>query len=186
MSLRKFSTMSLAFVIGVSIFAGTSPTIPRRSPEFIIQQPSGKTRLLSSYKGKVVMMEFLFLRSAKCMELARTMNKLNQELGPRGFQPVAIAFPAPQSDANAPLVSSAVSYFKLTYPFGYTNKDEVDRYLDRQEKEMLRIPQVVVIDRTGVIRAQTGLDNLKLEDESSLRALLDSLLKEGAASATRQ
>jgi redoxin len=127
-------------------------------------------------------MEFLFLRSAKCLELARTMNKLNQEFGQRGFQPVAIAFPAPQSDANGPLVSSMVDYFKLTYPVGYSNKDNVDQYLGRQEREMLRIPQVVIIDRTGVIRAQTGLDNPKLEDENSLRALIDVLLKENSGS----
>lgn len=181
MTLCKFTSMSLAFVLAASTLGTTSAPVPRKSPEFTIYQPSGKSTLLSSYKGKVVMMEFLFLRSAKCLELAKTMNKLNQEFGPRGFQPVAVAFPAPQSDANGPLVSSMVDYFKLTYPVGYTNKDDVDQYLGRQQREMLRIPQVVIIDRTGVIRAQTGLDNPKLEDETSLRVLIDGLLKEDAA-----
>ncbi len=180
MTMRKFTSMSLAFVIAASTLGITSTTVPRKSPEFTIQQPSGKTTLLSSYKGKVVMMEFFFLRSAKCLELAKTMNKLNAEFGARGFQPVAIAFPAPQSDANGPLVSYMVDYFKLTYPVGYTNKDNVDQYLGRQPKEILRIPQVVIIDRAGMIRAQTGMDNPKLEDEKSLRTLIGGLLKEDA------
>jgi len=172
--------MTLCAVFAVSTLGITSTTVPRKSPEFTIYQPSGKATLLSSYQGKVVMMEFFFLRSAKCLELAHIMNKLGQEFGSRGFQPVAIAFPAPQSDANGPLVSQMVESFKLTYPVGYTNKDNVDQYLGRQEKELLRIPQVVIIDRKGVIRAQTGLGDPKLEDENSLRSLLDGLLKEGA------
>lgn len=144
----------------------------------MINQPSGKTTLLSSYKGKVVMMEFLFLRSEKCLALANTMNRLNKEFGARGFQPVAIAFPAPQSDADPTLVNSMATYFKLTYPVGYTDKISVDEYLDRHDGEFLRIPQVVIIDRAGMIRAQTGLDNRKLEDENYLRTLIDGLLKQ--------
>jgi len=186
MSMRKFVSMILAFVLAVSTVGITSSAVPRISPEFIINQPSGSTTLLSSYKGKVVMMEFLFLRSEKCLNLARTMNELNEELGPRGFQPVAIAFPAPQSDANATLVGYMANYFKLTYPVGYANKDNVDQFLGRGEKDLLRIPQVVIIDRKGMVRAQTGMDNPQLENESSLRALIDSLLKEkGAGSAEK-
>lgn len=180
MTMRKFISMTLAFMLAASAVGITSPAIPRTSPDFVINQPSGKTTLLSSYKGKVVMVEFLFLRSEKCLNLARTMNKLNQELGSRGFQPVAIAFPAPQSDANATLVGYMADYFKLTYPVGYANKDNVDQYLGRGEKDILRIPQVVIIDRKGTVRAQTGMDNPQLENEDSLRVLIDGLLKEGA------
>lgn len=181
MSMRKSASMVLAFVVAVSTFGITSSAVPRISPEFIINQPSGRTTLLSSYKGKVVMMEFLFLRSEKCLSLARTMNKLNEELGPRGFQPIAIAFPAPQSDANASLVGYMANYFKLTYPVGYANKDNVDQFLGRGEKDLLRIPQVVIIDRKGMVRAQTGMDNPHLEDENSLRVLIDGLLSEKPA-----
>jgi AhpC/TSA family len=136
--------------------------------------------LLSSFKGKVVMIEFFFLRSERCLNLASTMNKLNAELSGRGFQPIAIAFAAPHSDASGPLVGYVADNLKLTYPVGYTTKQDVDQYLSRGEEEFLRIPQVVIIDRAGMIRAQTGGrdGNLKLEDEAYLRTLLDSLLKE--------
>lgn len=72
-----------------------------------------------------------------------------------------------------------MNYFKLTYPVGYASKTEVDAYLGRTGNEILSIPQVVVIDRRGVIRAATGERvDPKLEDENSLRALIDSLLRE--------
>jgi peroxiredoxin len=152
---------------------------PRLSPDFAITAPSGKTTPLSSFKGKVVVIEFLFLRSPHCLQLAQTLNKLNSELGARGLQPIAIAFPAPGSDANASLVDSFTQYFKLTYPVGYTTKQSVDAYFGRTGNQLLRIPQVVVIDRAGFIRAQSGMKyDPRLEDHDSLRNLLESLLNE--------
>ena len=65
---------------------------------------------------------------------------------------------------------------------GYTNKERVDQYLERAQTELLRIPQVVLIDRDGVIRAQSGGrdGNVQLENESYLRALIEDLLSSGA------
>jgi peroxiredoxin len=183
MATHKFTYLVLLFLTMAASAAAPSGVIPRKSPEFTINEPSGKQVQLSSFKCKVVMIEFFFLKSPSCLNLARTMNKLNAELGGRGFQPIAIAFPAPQSDANGPLVGSMADYFKLTYPVGFTNKEDVDQYLSREEKELLRIPQVIIIDRAGMIRAQTGGydGNVKLEDEAYLRALLDGLLNEGGS-----
>jgi hypothetical protein len=47
---------------------------------------------------------------------------------------------------------------------------------------------VIIIDRAGMIRAQTGGydGNLKLEDEDYLRTLLDGLLKESISAATKK
>jgi peroxiredoxin len=178
--MRKLTSLVLVLLMMAAIPAAPSVSIPRKSPEFTIHEPTGKDLLLSSFKGKVVMIEFFFLRSAKCLNLAQTMNKLNADLGGRGFQPVAVAFSAPGSEANGPLVGYTAENLKLTYPVGYANKNEVDQYLSREGTETLRIPQVVIIDRAGMIRAQSGgrNGNVQLEDESYLRALLDGLLKE--------
>jgi len=52
--------------------------------------------------------------------------------------------------------------------------------MGRNGNEILNIPQVVVIDRAGMIRATSGGrgGDPALEDENSLRNLIDSLLKE--------
>lgn len=50
-----------------------------------------------------------------------------------------------------------------------------------QGKETLNIPQIVVIDKAGVIRAQNGGQyDPNLENENSLRSLLLGLLQKGA------
>jgi hypothetical protein len=113
---------------------------------------------------------------------APLLNKLNNELGPSGFQAVGIVFDPPNAEGTgAQLLPAVVDYLKLTYPMGYASKDNVDNYLGRSGNEILNIPQVVVIDKAGMIRATSGGrgGDPTLEDENSLRTLINSLLKEG-------
>jgi thiol-disulfide isomerase/thioredoxin len=154
---------------------------PRSSPELTIREPGKPALLLSSFRGQVVVVEFLFVRSPHCQRLAQVLNKLHTELGPKGLQPVAIAFDPPSgSTGGLQAVSFMTQYLGLTYPVGYAAKDEVDTYLARAQNEILNIPQLVVIDRNGVIRASTGAKggNSTLENEDQLRTLLNSLLQE--------
>jgi peroxiredoxin len=181
MGMQKLTSLVLVFPMMVSTLAAPSSPLPRKSPEFTIHQPSGKQIMLSSLKGKVVVLEFLFIQSEHCIRVAKTLNKLNNDLGGRGFQPVAIVFDPPRVRSSAEsLIPAMADYLKLTYPVAFAAKTEVDAYLGRSEADVLNIPQVVVIDRTGTIRAQSGgrPGDPKLENEDSLRGLLDSLLNE--------
>jgi peroxiredoxin len=180
-------SVTTASIIALFTFASSTaaaPPVLQQSPNFTINEPSGKIAQLSSYRGKVVVIEFFFIRSPKCLRLAQTMNKLHGELGARGFQPIAIAF---GPDADKALLAQMAQHFKLTYPVGYASADDVDKYLVRQENEILNIPQVVAIDRAGVIRAQSGGKggDPTLENEDSLRKLIDGLLKDRAGIGSR-
>ena len=177
----------LIVVLAISAPALPTALVPRKSPEFTISVPAGKTTLLSSYKGKVVVVEFLFVASQHCMNVAQVLNKLNRDLGSREFQPIGIVFDPPKVPTSGEkVIPSLVEYFKLTYPVGFAKKSDVDAYLGRTGSELLAIPQMVVIDRAGTIRAATGdRTNPKLEDENYLRNLIDSLLKEGAPAKSR-
>lgn len=178
--MRKLFHFAALLALAVSPLLATAP-LPRKSPEFAIYEPGGKTTLLSSFKGKVVVIEFLFVGSQHCLRVAATINKLNSELGARGFQPVGIAFGRDANGANVYLIAQTL---KLSYPLGYASKDDVDSFLGRTGNEVLSIPQVVVIDRSGVIRATSGSrrGDAKLEDEGYLRDLIDALLKDGFGS----
>jgi len=182
--MNKQKLKSFLLVLGLTSAALTlwSAPIPRKSPEYTIYESSGRTMLLSSFKGKVVVLEFLFIKSEHCLRVAKTLNKLHGELGARGFQPVGITFDPPNGpNTGGQFVTSVVDYFKLTYPVGYSAKADVDTYLGRTRNEILNIPQIVVIDRRGMVRATSGGagGDPKLEDENSLRDLIDNLLKEG-------
>jgi len=183
MSRRKIISIFMSAVLVTSAFALPTVTVLRKSPEFTIADASGKTTLLSSFKGKVVVMEFLFVKSPHCMRVAATLNKLNNELGTRGFQALGIVFDPPNTtETGEQLLPVVVDSLKLTYPLGYASKEAVDSYLGRSGNEILNIPQVVVIDRAGMIRATSGGrgGDPALEDENSLRNLIEGLLNEGA------
>ncbi len=177
MRMGNLTPLALFLALGVSALVATAP-VPRKSPEFTIVEPSGKQTLLSSFKGKVVVIEFLLTNCPRCRRVAQTITKLHRELGPRGFQPIGIAF---DNNISGAAVAEFVRSFKVSYPVGYTSSEKVDSYLGRSAAERLRVPQIVVIDRAGVIRAQSrpqGESNL--ENENYLRNLIDSLLKESA------
>jgi peroxiredoxin len=180
MNVRKLLCVLLLPTLMAAALPAPPATTLRKSPELAINDTNGKTTMLSSFRGKVVVVEFLFVRSQHCLRVAQTLNKLHAELGPRGFQPVGIAFDAPNAAmTGGQYLSSMVDLLKLTFPVGLAQKADVDTYLGRTGNEMLSIPQVVVIDRAGNIRAVTGgQTNPSLEDEGSLRTLLDGLLKE--------
>lgn len=182
MSRPRITSLFLAMALATSVFALPTVTVLRKSPEFTIADSSGKTTHLSSFKGKVVVLEFLFVKSQHCMRVAAVLNKLNNELGPRGFQALGIVFDPPNTGENGEqLLPVVVDSLKLTYPLGYASKTDVDNYLGRSGNEILNIPQVVVIDKAGMIRATSGGrgGDPTLEDENSLRTLINGLLNEG-------
>ena len=170
--------ISFAILLAFAVPAIAVLPAPRKSPEFEIVEPSGKHTLLSSFKGRVVLIEFLMTNCPHCQRVSRTIGKLHQELGPHGFQAVGIAF---EPGVTQRMVTGFVKQFEITFPIGYSSPEAVDSYLSRSVVERLMVPQIVVIDREGVIRAQNGAKgDPHLEDEYYLRNLIGGLLKEGA------
>lgn len=151
------------------------PRLPRKAPEFTIVEPSGKQTLLSSYRGKVVVLEFLLTWCEHCQNTAKMIKKVYADLGPRGFQPIGVAF---NQNAVA-LVPAFVTQFGIPFPVGYSDNDTVASYVGASVTDRLMAPQMVVIDKKGMIRAQSPPQgDPNLQDEAKLRALIESLLKE--------
>jgi cytochrome c biogenesis protein CcmG/thiol:disulfide interchange protein DsbE len=177
MRMRQLISIAMMLVVGVLPVLGKAP-VPRKSPEFKFKDNEGKDVLLSSFKGKVVMVEFIMIRCPHCLRVAETMNSLDSDLSSRGFKPIVVAFDSGITDQ---IMNSFVEHFKVTYTVGYTSSDKVDSYLGRSVMERFQVPQIVVIDRSGVIRAQSSANgDMTLENMTSLHRLIDGLLKESA------
>lgn len=178
-ALKKLTVLIMVSSLFAANLAAVPSSVPRKSPELVISEPFGNTILLSSLRGKVVAIEFFFLQSNHCTRVAKMLNELNQEMGARGFQAVGVVFDPPSvPDSHGELIGPAVNFFHLSYPVGYAHKADVDTFLDRKPQEILNIPQIVIIDRDGNIRAVSGGSggDPGLEDEISLRALVEELL----------
>jgi peroxiredoxin len=177
----RLAIIAAIFAAGVCAQDPAVPQVPRKSKEFTLVEPSGKHTLLSSLKGKVVVLQFLDTTCPHCRDFSLMLNKLSAELGPKGFQPWGIAF----NEADAKKAAEYKQAFGLTFPIGYASRDTVISFLSIQN-QLLAVPQVVVIDRKGVVRAQTPpRDEDPIRQEAVLRKLLDTLLKEGAPTSAR-
>jgi len=177
MRIRQRQRIGAAFSLALgTLWLAAAAPVPRQAPAFAFADADGKQMQLASFKGKVVVVELLLTRCPHCWRVAQTLARLQRELGARGFQPISIAF---DNDASGPLVRNFAGRAKIAYPVGYAAAGQVDAFLGREEKERFQVPQLVVIDRAGVIRAQSlPVGETRLEDEASLRRLVDGLLKE--------
>jgi len=176
-----------ALLVSTIALQAASP-VPRPTKEFTITLPSGKQSLLSSYRGKVVMMAFMFTTCPHCQALSKIITKLQKDLGPKGFQAVGAVFNeevnTPNASANAQVTANFVNQFEVGFPVGYAPSASVLSYLGHSDIERWVVPQIAIIDRKGVVRAQSAAQGTAdLQTESYLRKFLGDLLDEGKAPA---
>jgi peroxiredoxin len=167
------SLRTVALLLGLSTSAIFAATVPRQSPEFVINHPGGKQSLLSNYKGKVVLLQFIFTTCPHCQQTAQLLSKLNKELGPKGFQPLGVAI----NPMAVMLVNDFIRDYRVNFPVGASEHASALHYLQIGGAERWVVPQVVLIDKKGVIRMQTppqGDD--KMQNEGYLRTQILNLL----------
>lgn len=175
MTRRLLMTLGLGAVCAMA--APTGGPVPRPAPEYVIKLTTGKQILLSSYRGKVVALLFVMTTCPHCQITCQLMDKLGKEYGPRGFQPVAVAF----NDMAMMLVPDFASHLKLEFPVGYDSRDPVFNFIERSPNLRSYVPMLVFIDRNGVIRAQhLGDDDFFVKQEPNCRMMIEQLLKEPA------
>ncbi len=178
--------MRYAAVLAIAVSAGplmlpAKAPVPRPAKEFICPDQNGNKIALSSFKGKVVVVQFLITTCSHCQALSQMLTKLQAEYGPKGFQAIGVAF----NEANAAMVKSYIEDHHIGIPVGYAPRDAVLEYLGVSVMDQrLTVPQVVVIDRSGQVRAQTDVAGTReLVDESYLRGLIGQLLTTHAGAA---
>ena len=163
--------LSLIGVLAAAVAFGAD--LPRQSPEFVINLPSGEKQLLSKYRGKVVLAEFLHTTCPHCQHTAGVFSKLQDDYGARGFQALGIAF----NEMSNMLVPDFIKDYKPTFTVGWANRDPVLVYLGISPMERFVVPQIVLIDRKGVIRQQSPpLGDANLQDDKFLRVKIEELL----------
>lgn len=134
------------------ILLGQALPVPRKAGDLVIQTADGHKIALDSYKGKVVVLSFIFTTCVHCQQMSGEMNQLYAQYGPAGFQPLAVAW---NEDAKS-LVPQFVRDFKITYPVGFSDRPAVFAYLGISFMDQRTVvPQMMWIDRKGNVRAQT-------------------------------
>ena len=152
--------------------------VPRQSPEYAVKLTSGRQLLLSSYRGRVVVLMFVATDCPHCQAAARLMETIQKEYRPRGLQTLAVAF----NDMAMMLVPGFIKQTGASFPVGYDARESVFSYLQLPLTFRMFVPAMVFIDRQGMIRGQyLGDDKFFENTEKNIRSTLETLLKEPAA-----
>ncbi len=169
---------SLGMLVCLAAPGFAKPPVPRTAAEFRITDASGKQAQLSSYRGKVVLVQFLYTTCVHCQATARMFTKLQQELGPKGLQVVGVAFNS-EAQGKPDAVADFVASNQVGFPVGTASMDSVLGYLGVSIMDRFVVPQILVIDRNGMVRAQSEASGTaELQDESYMRLLIEKLLAE--------
>lgn len=130
---------------------------------------------LAKYQGKVVALEFLNTTCPHCQKCSLALQKMQQEYGPKGFQALGVAI----NEMAHMLVPDYIRNNSLTYPVGYAQREKAHEFLQHPAMLIMYVPQLVFIDKKGIIRAQyPGGDKFYENEEANMRAQIESLLKE--------
>lgn len=106
------------------------------------------------------------------------LSKLQQEYGSRGFQVLTAAI----EDTAGRDVPLFIRQFRPTFPVGFAHRLSVGQYLQHSPSVRMMMPQLVFVDRNGMIRAQHSGDDPffgEAVQEKNLRNTIESLLKSG-------
>ena len=175
------SLLAFAGLLAAMPLAAQLP-VPRHAPEFVLNYNDGSTKLLSSYHGKAVAVIFLHTTCPHCQHASQVFSKLYTEYGPKGFQPLGVAW----NDMAKMLVPDFVKSFGVNFPIAYSDRDKVLDYLGISPMVRSVVPQIIWIDRSGTIRSQTPpAGEESMLQEKYWREMIETLTSETAASAKK-
>lgn len=171
---------TVIFTLALTAACLFAADVPRKAPELVIQLPQGGQKLLSDYRGKVVCIEFLYTTCPHCQHSSQVLSKFQNELGPKGFQALGIGF----NPMSKMLVPDFVKQFNVNFPVGYGEREQVASFLQYPPEEALHVPQLVFIDRKGMVRKQSlPRNDSETGNEANMRKMIEQLLAEPAGGA---
>jgi peroxiredoxin len=170
--LRKLLVCALAALLSSAVVQAREP---RPASQTAIPLPGGKKIRLQQYRGKVVVLAIFSTMCPDCVENIQMLNRVQKDMGPLGFQAIGAA-----GDDNAQYsIGSFVQRYKITFPIGFLNKDEMIAIADIAPTRRPVAPIFLFIDKNGVVRFQYyGDDPFFKTSDGSTRSIVQGLLKE--------
>lgn len=167
-------------LLPITILAVTSfaANLPRPAGEVPFEVPGKGTTLLSSYKGKVVMIAAILTTCQHCQSTTPILNGIQRDLGPRGLQIIQLVF---NDRDNAASIANFKKQYKPGFPVGIVEGGFFVKWAQLTPEMRPTVPMVFIVDRDGMLQAQYMGGDPMMEDryvDENLRAkLMQYLIK---------
>jgi peroxiredoxin len=162
-------------VLGLLVAVAAIAKEPRPVSDVPIPVPAGKKIRLQQYAGKVVLLVIFSTSCKDCVAAVNLANQVQKEYGAKGFQAIGAA-----GDDNAQyMVEPFVQRYKITFPVGYVNKDEMIKLADIPKDKRPTAPIFLFIDKRGTVRFQYyGDEPFFKTADGSTHSIVEGLLKQ--------
>jgi len=156
------------------LLCADSPTPQRnsavgpKSPPLEVRTIDGRVIQVHRQVGKVVLVDFMTTTCPTCKQASAGIQVLYQELGKKGFLPIAIAID-PQASSMLPFYRNL---YGLTFPVAALAREEALRYLDHPADKPMFVPTLVLLDKQGRI----SMKQVGWIGEQELRSAVTKLL----------
>lgn len=165
----------LLALLALSATAIVAQPVVRPAPDLTVVEPSGTKTNLATLKGKCVVLDFIFTTCVHCQAETQMLERLYKDMHPKGLDVFSVAV----NDNASLLIPGFVQQFTVPWAVGYAPRETLLKYMGFSEMDLWVVPQVVVIDRKGMIRAQSPVKgDPNLQSETYMRDLLTKLLAE--------
>jgi peroxiredoxin len=148
----------------------------RKCADVPIPLSDGKTIHIPQYHGKAVMIVLMRTDCPECHHTLEFLSRLQNDLGPRGFQAVAIAL-----DDNPANVGPYAMRYRFPFPVGHLDPTSAIKLMDLNATAHPVVPYIMFVDWQGTVRFQyPGNAPIFNEAEKNLRTIADGLTHEAA------
>ncbi len=163
----------LILVLAALSLMGQEPQVPRKATDIGIQVGPEKYLWLSQYRGKTCILAFILTTCPHCQFTTGILNKIQKDYAGKGIEILASAI-EPMSSLNIPEFRKK---FQPAFPVGYNEQSYVAMFLGYPANDPLLMPQIVIVDKSGMIRFQFSGDNPGFKTEVQEKTLRDALDK---------
>lgn len=165
-----------ALVISALLAHAASSDNNEKAQEFAFTMHDGKEVRLSDYRGKVVVLAFIFTNCPHCQRTTEVLSRLQKEYGSR-IQILAVAF----NDTAPQLLPGFVERFSPGFPVGYAPRARVYGFLGYDASVLVTVPVIVIVDRQGKQRLFRDRDSPFFKDaqDDAFRNALNLVVTSG-------
>jgi peroxiredoxin len=164
----------LVFLCLISI--GSAQHAGRKCADVPIPATDKKIIRISQYRGKVVMIVLMRTDCPECHQTLEFLSQLQKEMGPRGFQGVAVAL-----DDNPVNVEPYAQRYRFPFPVGHLDPSAAIKLMDLNATAHPVVPYVMFVDWQGNVRFEyPGNAPVMNEAGKNLRQIADGLLRQAA------